>query len=164
MKRLFKYLEPVECTATIGEDDKNNFCVTVNPDQNRSGDCYLKYFNSKRYASADKVIRISLTKPRVFIHKNYYVKKTWFINSKDKKNLVNFLFSNSKDYKGLSNWQVTLYQWNNEMRLLKNDFPDKYNSRIEAFADGYFDIAECSYDLSYVPSTLAIPDYSKIRM
>lgn len=162
MKRYVRSLEPIECMATIGKSVDDNFCVTVNPDQKRSGVCYLKYFNSSSYTSADKVIRVSLLEPRVIFHKNRDGKKTWRINSKDKKNLVEFLKRNSKDWVGTDNWHSVLYHWNNELGLIDDVVPEEFNSAIEAFVAGYFDTKENLSHPSYVPSYLEMPDYTLI--
>lgn len=69
MKRVLRENVYVTCMAKVGHSDSDNFSVAVNPDTDRAGECYLKYYNHKRYRSADKVVRVSLTEPKYVFHK-----------------------------------------------------------------------------------------------
>ena len=71
--------------ATVHKDSKYNIMVFVNPDKNRNGEKYFKFYNSNSYTTADKVIRISFDEPKYIYHKNMDGKLDWILNSKEKK-------------------------------------------------------------------------------
>lgn len=160
MKRVLRDSTYVECMAKVGHSDSDNFSVAVNPDTNRSGECYLKYYNHKRYRSADKVVRVSLTEPKYVFHRNYDGKATWDLSTKDKEKLVNFL--NSKSSFSVTNWQLALYYWNNESDFLGSD-TGSYDNPVEAFVNGYYDTKDNLSNPSYVPSYTEMPNYMELK-
>lgn len=163
MKRYVRSYEPIFSMATVGYDTKHNITIAVNPDGNRVGDCYFKYYDHASYHSARCVARIDFRKPRKIIHRNKDGKKDWKLNSDDLKILVWYLQQPSSDYSGLTNWQVALYHWNHEHHLLDKARPPKYDTTIKAFVDGFYDTEENLSDPSYLASTLKMPDYTELR-
>lgn len=92
--------------------DKNaNKCVWVE-NLNTYANDYFKYYNSFSYRKADGVARISLTEPKYLEYENKDDKKTWKLNSSEKKELVELMNKPSKSRAGFTNWQVTLIQYN----------------------------------------------------
>lgn len=160
MKRVLRENTYVTCMAKVGHSDSDNFSVAVNPDTNRSGECYLKYYNHKWYRSADKVVRVSLTESKYVFHKNFDGKTTWHLSSKDKEKLSNFL--NSKLSFGVTNWQLALYHWNNENDFLNSD-TGSYKNPIEAFVNGHYDTEENVSNPSYMPSYAEMPNYLELK-
>lgn len=146
------YREPIESMSQIGRngsEDKSEYCVYVNPDQSRTGDPYLKYYNARSYSKADKVIRLGMKKFEIIHHSDGL--RFWDVTRKELKTLDNFLSGRSKIFSPYTNWQVALYLWNYESDLF-TDIPDKYNTIIEAFFDGYFDTEENLNKPNYLPS------------
>lgn len=92
-------------------DKKAGRCVWVENPNTHVND-YFKYFNSFSYHKADGVARISLKEPKYLEHKNKDGKKTWTLNKKEKKELVELMQSPSNVRKGFTQWQVTLIQYN----------------------------------------------------
>ena len=88
----------------------NTCCWIENPSGYQND--YFKYYNSFSYRKADKVARISLIKPEYLEHTNYDGKDNWVLNSKERKELIDFMNKPSKVHKGLTNWQTTLVQYN----------------------------------------------------
>lgn len=138
------------CMAKIGHSTKPAFCVCVNPDAGRVGDPYLKYYNAQNCSKAKSVIRLGLKEPKLIHHKDG--KLDWDVNKKELKQLDTFLSSNSKTYRGYTNWQVTIYHWNYEYGLLDEDYPEEYNSLIDAYFNGYYDTPDNISEPSYIPS------------
>lgn len=165
MKRVIKRSEDIFGMATIGRHIQPNFTVAVNPDGNRVGNCYFKYYNRENYNIATHVTRLNLRKPNKIIHKNRDGKKEWQLNSIDKKAICQYLDQTSRYgvQFGATNWDYTLYSWNNELGLLEAEFPEEYSSPFEAFVNGFYDTEDNMNNPSYVPSTLKRPDYTQIR-
>lgn len=163
MKRLISSTEYIEAMSTIGQHFKPNFMIAVNPADNRSGDCYFKYFNRESYSKADAVARIDMRSPKRFYHMNQDGKVEWDLSAKDKKELCKYLDAESDDWTGVTNWQSVLFNWNRECHLLSEPFPrDQYTSRIEAFLNGFYDTDDNLSNPSYVASYLSRPDYTKL--
>ena len=165
MKRLVTAsLEYIEAMATIGSHVSPNFTIAVNPDSNRSGDCYFKYFDRESYSKAEHVARVNIRDTSRFYHKNSDGKKEWSLNAKDKKELVSYLQSESDEWVGVSNWESVLYHWNIESHTIDDPFPkDIYSSKIEAFLSGYYDTEENLQNPSYVASYLKMPNYRNLE-
>lgn len=127
--------------------NSNTCCWIENPTSYKND--YFKYFNSFSYRKADKVARISLVKPEYLEHKNYDGKETWKLNSKEKKDLIDFMNKESKVHKNLTNWQVTLVQYNFDNYYI--DPQDTINS---------------TFNLADYPDAFSInhkmPDYMKL--
>ena len=165
MKIFVRHLDDIFCMATVGKHEHPNFMVAVNPDTKRVGTCYFKYYNNKDYESSDRVARIDFRSPTLIHHKNRDGKKPWRLNAKDIKNLIDYLPKQSDQYRNIkvNNWQFALYSWNNECGLLGYNFPQIYNSVLEAFLDGFYDTDINLSNPSYVASTLPIPNYKYLR-
>lgn len=137
--------------------------MMVNPDPNRIGDAYFKLFNASNYRKSDKQSRIKFNSPEYVYHKDSTGKTEWKLISDEKELLLEFLNSSSADNRNFNVWTLAKFHWNNEYgEFFSNDFPEKYNSRLEAFADGYFDTKENLAHPSYLSSKLEIPDYTKL--
>lgn len=166
MKQLIKSTyECVECMSTIGKSYKKGnktYCVTVNPDGNRQGIVYFKYCNAENYRKCDSVIRIRLDACDYVIHKDS--KNIWHINSEDRQRLVEFMSSESKLFRGYTNYIVSCYFWNYEMDLLSDDadYPDVYDTLFHAYVSGWFDTQKCSLHPSYIASTAKMPNYAEL--
>lgn len=164
MKRLIRY-DDIYGMATIGRHENPNFLVAVNPDTNRFGDCYFKYYDDKSFDSAKRVTRLSFTAPVKVKHRNRDGKQEWDLNTKDRKNLCNYLDEPSKDYRlsGLTNWVMALYHCDNECGLLSDDYPEEYSNKVDAFLHGFYDTEENITNPNYLVSTLSRPDYTQVE-
>lgn len=154
--------EDIFCMSTIGRHIKPNFTVAVNPDGNRRGVCYFKYYNSDLYQKATKVARINFRTSEKVHHRNDDGKEDWIISSKEKKVLCDFLDQPSKFGPG-TNWEYALFSWNHEMGLLEEIFPEKYSTVFEAFLNGFFDTDENLKNPSFLKSDLIRPDYIQLE-
>ena len=163
MKRIVKSNESIFSMATVGRNEKPTLMIAVNPDTGRIGDCYFNYYNNAYYPKSTKVTRINIKKPEKILHKNYDGKEEWGLSSRDKRILCAFLDAKSRDVPSLTNWQMVLYHWNNEYGNISKQFPDKYQSRIDAFVQGFYDTEENLKNPSYVYSKLKRPDYNRIK-
>ena len=76
---LEEYLEEM---ATIYKSKEYGICVAVNPDSNRNGLPYFKFYNDSDFRKAEKVIRIMFKEPDYVVHKDG--KKLWKVNSGEK--------------------------------------------------------------------------------
>lgn len=161
MKRYIKSTEYIEAMATVGRHFKPNFIIVVTPDTNRQGICYFEYLDSESYQIAEHIARIDIRSVDRIYHKDTTGKQEWALSSKDKKALCEYLDSNSR-YKGVTNWQLLLYHWNNEHGFLEADYGDKYDSPIAAFVDGFFDTSNID-NATYVASDLVRPDYMQLE-
>ena len=140
--------------ATVHRDLENNITVCVNPDRQRRGERYFKFYNASHYEAANKVIRISFDLPQYIYHTNTDGKEDWILNGKEKKELIEILLSQSKKYSGYSVWDAAKFDWNNEAldeMLNSNEYiAGKYD---EKFKD----------NLNYIPSTLNCPNYLELK-
>ena len=143
-----EYLEEM---ATIYKSKEYGIMVAVNPDSGRSGNPYFKFYNNSNFNNADKVIRIMFKKPDYVIHKDG--KKLWKLNSKEKKLLLKVLNMESENFSGYTNWEIAKFDWNREYL--------EESINIEKYFNGDYD-EMYKTNAGYVPSTLKIPDYSKI--
>lgn len=162
MKRYIRTTEYIEAMATVGRHFKPNFIIVVTPDTNRQGVCYFKYLDSESYDTAEHIARIDIRSADRIYHKDGTGKKEWNLSSKDKKALCKYLDSSSKENRKVTNWKLLLYHWNNEHGLLEEDYSDDYDSRLDAFADGFFDELN-EGDPAYVASDLIRPDYMQLE-
>lgn len=152
VNRLSENKEPILSMARIGaanERDKFNFCVYVNPDSKRNGNPYFKFYDSKSYSTAKKVVRLGIKKFEIIKHNDGFT--FWDISKNEAKVLDAFLSRKSKSDARCTNWEYTIYHWNNESGFI-TDSPDEYTDNIEAFLDGYYDNAENLKFASYIPS------------
>ena len=159
------YGENIFTMTTVGRSQNPNFCVAVNPSTTRLGECYLKYYNKANYFKATKLARLNLRKPEKVYHRNNRESlEEWNLNSHDRKALCDFLDSVSTKFKAVdvTYWQLVLFNWNNEWGFLESDFPDSFNSDVEAFIGGWFDTKENLANPSYMPSYSVRPDYLSV--
>ena len=138
--------------VTIKRDIQNNKCITVNPDSNKEGNPYFKYYNHQSYNSATAVIRILFKEPGFVIHKNYDGKDFWNISVSDKKILMKILMSPYSANKNYTIWDYAKYQWNYEYLEVDIDFEDYVNGEYDDF---YKD------NPSYVSSKEQIKNYNQ---
>lgn len=89
MIRLFleEYLDEM---STICRDNKNNVSVAVNPNSNRQGNPYFKFYNSASHKSATNVIRILFNSADYVDHINTDGKNYGSFHTKTKRCLWNF--------------------------------------------------------------------------
>lgn len=158
---ILAHKEYINAMATVGRHFKPNFIIVVTPDTNRHGICYFKYLDSDSYASAEHIARINIREASRVYHTDNTGKQEWNLNSKDKKVLCNYLLDESK-YRGVTNWQLLLYHWNNEHGFLERNYGKTYDSPINAFVDGFYDTEENVADPNYVASYLEMPDYTQL--
>lgn len=147
---LEEYLEEM---ATIYKSKEYGICVAVNPHSKRKGIPYFKFYDDSDFTKAERVIRILFTEPDYVVHKDS--KKLWKLNMKDKKLLISVLKKESKRYKGYTNWQVAMYDWNYE-------YLEEMIS-IDEYFNGEYD-EEYKNTVGYIPSTLKMPDYTKLNV
>ena len=160
MKRLiFKTsLEPVECIATVGDHFNPTFSISVHPDPGRDSLCYFKIFNNPDYTSATKLARIDMNSPSYIYHKDR--RQNWQLNAKLRKNLVQFMNSESEVYNG-SNWQATKFLRNMELHLYSKVKNNSNLKLFDAYVQGYFDDKLSLYP-GYVLSYAKMPDYRNL--
>ena len=147
------YEECLDEMSTIYKSKEYGICVAVNPDSKRSGNAYFKYFNNSDFNKATKVIRILFKDIDYVVHKDG--KQLWKINTKEKKLLIEILKKESNRYKGYTNWDAAKFDWNYEYleEMIDSDL----------YFNGYYD--EMYKDNpGYVPSTLKMPDYSRLNV
>lgn len=154
--RLFleEYLDEM---STICRDNKNNVSVAVNPDSNRQGNPYFKFYNSASHKSATNVIRILFNSADYVDPINTDGKKLWKLSHKDKKVLMELLNEPSSDYSDMTTWEACKFRWNVEYFEF-TFYRDKY---INGEYDKDKTLAE---NPSYVPYSLKMPDYNKIEL
>lgn len=140
--------------ATIAYNQHENIGICVSPDPGHIGDPYFKFYNSASYTSAKLLIRIYFKKVGYTIHKSDS-KKPWKLNSKERKLLVKTLQDECDYVEDINNWDYAKLKWNTECLRLKLKIA-KY------FAGGYDE--EYKDNPSYVPSTLKMPDYTKLNV
>lgn len=138
--------------ATIYKSKEYGIGVSVNPDSHRSGS-YFKFYNNPDYRRATKLIRITFKRIDYLIHPDS--KELWKLNSKDKKLLIKILKQESGQHDGYSNWDIAKYDWNCEY------LEEQLN--MKKYFDGYYDEMYAD-NPGYVPSTLKMPDYSKLNV
>ena len=140
-----------------GYDDDFSILVAITP-ENRVGECYFKVYNNPKYSSATKVARISFIVPKLFTgHAKIGGKKEWKlneINSKTRKELIQYLNSKSKGDPDYTIWTRMRFEWN----LLKN-IPMK---NINEYIDGKYDNANKS-NPDYIPYNMQMPDYNNLK-
>lgn len=154
--------EPLELTAmsTVFSDRKAGISIQINADENRVGLPYFKYYNSFQYSKATKVARISFKSADYVIHKNADGKQNWYLNAKEKQQLVLILSSKPTYFShGYTVWQKLIIQYNAEkFQLMEDDTlncaKNTYNKFIKDYtAIGYNNL------IDVLPFDLQMPDY-----
>lgn len=146
---LEEYLDEM---ATIYKSTEYGIMVAVNPDSNRNGNPYFKFYNSSNYRKATKVIRVLFKEPDYVIHSDNM--DLWKITSKEVKLLIDILNKPSTRYKPHSNWVAAKFDWNYEYLEELLDIND--------YVKGLYD-DKYKNNPGYVPSTLKMPDYTKLK-
>ena len=144
--------EYMEEMATICRSREYGISVAVNPDSKRSGNPYFKFYNNVSYSSATKVVRVLFKKPDFVVHKDRM--DLWKLNTKEKKILIEILKKESDMYDGYTNWDIAKYQWSIE-------YLEESLNICKYFNGEYDDIYK--NNPGYLPSTLKMPDYTKIH-
>lgn len=100
--------------ATIKVDRNNNYRITVNPDLNRTGDEYFKFYNSATYTNGEKVARILFNEPSYVLHNNGF--DAWYPNAKAKRWLMNTMNQTvvAKNGATVSIWEYCIIAFNEE--------------------------------------------------
>ena len=154
--------EPLELTAmsTVFSDRKAGISIQINADENRVGLPYFKYYNSFQYSKATKVARISFKSADYIIHKNADGKQNWYLNAKEKQQLVLILLSKPAYFShGYTVWQKLIIQYNAEkFQLMEDDTlncaKNTYNKFIKEYtALGYNNLVDV------LPFDLQMPNY-----
>lgn len=129
------------------DQQANKCCWVENPNTHEND--YFKYLDSFSYLKADKVARISLREPVYLEHRNQDGKKNWKLSSKEKKELVTIMNKPSRVYKGCTNWQATIAQYN-----------------FDHYSIDPLDTIEDVYDKEKYPKAFSIdfpmPDYTQL--
>lgn len=153
MIKLFleEYLDEM---ATIYKSQQYGVLVSVNPDSNRNGNPYFKFYNSSNYSKATKIVRIAFKSTDYIVHANSDGKKLWKLNNKEKSLLIAIMKSNSPSYSNRTVWDAAKYTWNleylEELINIDNYFNGDYD---EKYKD----------DAGYIPHDLDMPDYTKLN-
>ena len=148
---ILENIEYLEEMATVYKSTEKNCSVAVNPDSNRIGFAYFKFYNSSNFRNATKVVRILFTKPDFVYHRDGL--RLWELNSGEKKLLIEVLKSPSNRFKGHTIWDAAKFEWNSEY------FEEMFDVDIY-FAGGYDE--KYKGVAGYVPSTLEMPDYTQL--
>lgn len=106
--------------ATVARSSRMHILIQVNPDEHHIGNPYFKIYNSESYDTAEGMNRISFNEP-AYIQHTTYGKNRWYLNSKEKKNLISLLKASSDHIdrrdtaREYSNWEWAIIQYNNEI-------------------------------------------------
>ena len=152
--------DDIFCMVKIGSSMRPAFCVWVAPDPGRAGDPYLKYYDAQNYTQAGSVVRLGLKEAKFIFH--HGGKKHWKVTKEDLQQLDRFLSAKSAEYRRYTNWQTTIYHWNYEYGFLAPEYPDSYDTLIDAYMDGYFDTKDDLSDPAYIPSDQEQPSYADL--
>jgi hypothetical protein len=165
MKRMLKTkpeFEPIFSMARIGDNDiKGTFCVYVNPTEGGS-QRYIKVYNHKSHSQAENLIRLSFDRPVYYDHKSQRdPKPLWLPRRVPFKTLHNWLDKPSQTYKGLSNWQLAIHSWNNELGMgMSFDEFLNFNELGEWFPIDD-KLAKCLKNKQFVKPCSVKPDWHK---
>ena len=153
MLRLF-IKQPLEEMATVYSDANYGILVTVNPDPNRVGDPYFKFFNSVSYKSATKAVRIYFKKLGYTYHRRDG-KKLWKMNAKELNILMTILKTKSAVDPKYSVWDMAKFYWNNEY------FGAAFNME-EYFKGTYDEDPQYKDHPSFVKASEELRDYTQL--
>ena len=146
--------------AKIGQSDTPAFMVAVCENEDHIGEPHLKIYNNVTFLSATHVTRLSLRDGHRIICENHDCKQEWNIDNETLKALNRFLDEKSRNYKGYTNWQALMFQWNWESSIISGELDDKYDTYIEAFIDGCYDTETNLSNPNYVSSDSKRPDFA----
>ncbi|MCM1507803.1 MAG: hypothetical protein NC177_11815 [Ruminococcus flavefaciens] len=133
--------------ATVGRFQKYNMSVAVNPDNNRNlKDMeYFKVYNHIDPTKASKIARITFRSCEYVIHRNRGKKENWFLNRRERKQLIEILKSSSKKDIGYTVWQSLILNFNYETGLEYDDTKNNTSNHL--------------IHKNYLPIDLKIPNY-----
>lgn len=150
---LEEYLDEM---TTLCKDYQNDVSIVVNPNSNRQGNPYFKFYNSTNYSTADKVVRILFNYADYVIHTNTDGKKLWKLSHKEKRILNELLNKPSTKYSNMTVWEACKFEWNTEYLELPINL-DKY-------INGEYDKdVHYTKNAGYVPYSLSMPNYMNIE-
>ena len=155
MIKLFlkEYLDEM---STVYRDNQNNVSIAVNPDSERQGISYFKFYNSAYYGDATKVVRILFNSADYVENKNAEDQKLWKLSNEYKKLLKELLNSPSAEYSDMTIWQACKFKWNFEyleFMISRDKYVNGEYDKDKTFTD----------DPGYVPHSLEMPDYLELN-
>lgn len=118
--KIREQLLPVNEMATVARSARMHILIQVNADEHHIGNPYFKVYNDESYGTATAMNRISFNGPE-YIEHTTYGKDRWFLNSKEKQNLVALLNAPSEHIdrrdtsREYTNWEWAIIQYNNEI-------------------------------------------------
>lgn len=133
--------------TTVARDYNLNISLVINPDknQNLNNTEYFKFYNNANPDKASKIARIKFRLPEYIIYHNNGGKENWFLDSEEKKILMEILRQPCEKYPEFSIWQGLISDFNWETGLDRSE--TKKNS-----------ISDMLYP-DFLPIDLKIPDY-----
>ena len=118
--KIHEQLLPVNEMATVARSARMHILIQVNADEHHIGNPYFKVYNDASYGAATAMNRISFNGPE-YIEHTTYGKDRWFLNSKEKRNLISLLNAPSEHIdrrdtsREYTNWEWAIIQYNNEI-------------------------------------------------
>lgn len=146
-----RIIENLNEMATIGRDNRRGLLMQVNPDEGRQGLEYFKFYNAFSRDHANKFARIEFRRPEYVIHGNMGGKKKWFLNGREKDDLMDFLNSQNSTRRDLTNWRYGILAFNQEKGL----DPEMTEQNLLA-------ARQLPYP-NYLPFDLQMPDYRQLQ-
>lgn len=146
------YITSLDEMATIGWDEREGILLQVNPVEGYIGGDYFKLFNAVDERRASKVARINFTAPLYTIHARKWNrgKDYWWLNSREKKVLIEFLESTNTDHPEYTNWQYAILEFNKGKRL------NYEQTKSNLLSSGKLNFPNA------LPYDLPIPDYMSL--
>lgn len=140
-------VEPICDMATVKVDRTHNVRISVNPDINRKGDEYFKFYNSFTSKKDEKVARILFRRSDYVFHNGG--KDAWVLNSSEKKLLMDLLTSTVTSMTGrkVTLFQYAILQYNRERFGMEEE---------DTFSNDFTEFSEA------LPINLVMPDYTML--
>lgn len=148
--RPYRIIENLNEMATIGRDNRKGLLMQVNPDEGRQGLEYFKLYNAFNHSNAKKMARIEFRRPEYVVHGNMMGKSKWFLNAREKDDLMDFLNSKNATRPDLNNWKYGIVAFNNEKGL------DPEDTEQNLLSAGTLNHPR------YLPFDLKMPDYRQL--
>ena len=155
MIKLFlkEYLDEM---STVCRDNQNNVSIAVNPDSERQGHPYFKFYNNVYYGDAAKVVRILFNSADYVENKNAEDQKLWKLSHKEKKLLKELLSSTSAEYSDMTIWEACKFEWNFEYL--------EQSINLDKYVNGEYDKDKTfTENPGYVHYSLEMPDYLELN-
>ena len=113
------YLTSLDEMAVIGWDERKGLTLHVNPGEQFVGGDYFKVYNSASENHATKLARINFAHPIYTIHAPKWNrgKDYLWLNSREKRDLIEFLNSQNADHPEYTNWQYAILEFNKGKRI-----------------------------------------------